>query len=69
MSDHYNNNYKEKLMHDYEPDVWATMIEKVINKHGKYLADLNFWVETRELTDRHGNTINQDYPRLAINFK
>lgn len=58
-------------MEDFiDSDVWVSMIEKQLNgKNSRRFAEINFWVETRELTDRQGNVVYQHFPRLAISFK
>jgi hypothetical protein len=56
-------------MYDYDPEVWVQMIERTITKHSKHLESVDFWVETKELYDKHGNVYSQMFPRLAINFK
>ena len=56
-------------MYDYEPEVWAKMIENSINKHSKRLAALDFWVESLELYDREGNPYSQIVPKMAVTFK
>lgn len=56
-------------MYDYEPEVWAKMIENTITKHGKRLASLDFWVESLELYDRDGNVYSQVVPKMAVRFK
>lgn len=49
--------------------LWTDMIERVINKEAKYLTDVDFWVELKEMYDKQGNLYYQAFPRFAANFK
>tara|TARA_R110000772_G_scaffold121664_3_gene227936 strand:- start:2222 stop:2392 length:171 start_codon:yes stop_codon:yes gene_type:complete len=56
-------------MFDIDPDAWMKMITDVIAKYEKRLESVDFWVETKDMYDKHGNVYSQAFPRLAINFK
>ena len=56
-------------MYDYEPEVWAKMIDNTISKHSKRLSAVDFWIETLELYDREGNPYSQIVPKFAVSFK
>ena len=55
-------------MSNYDDKLWREMIETILKKeHGK-LAELDFWVEVKDLTTRDGGTRSEAYPRLSISF-
>jgi hypothetical protein len=49
--------------------LWTDMIDKTIRENAKYMTDIDFWVELKEMTDREGNVYYQEFPRLSVNFK
>ncbi len=56
-------------MYDYDPELWAKLIESTMKNYEKRLQSIDFWVYSLELYDRQGNAYSQVAPKLAINFK
>lgn len=49
--------------------LWIAMINKITKEQAKYLSEVDFWVELKEMTDKQGNTYYQEFPRFAATFK
>lgn len=56
-------------MSEYDDKLWREMIEKFMDKYANRVAELDFWVEVKDLHTRDGGYRSESYPRLSVSFK